>query len=114
MHLRHFLLSRKFKRCCPICGSDIERIKGKAIARCSGALFCAAQRKKAIKHFVSRGALDIEGIGEELIEQLVEKEYVQHPADLFHLTVEKLIGLDRMGLKSAQNLNHKLGNAKEK
>lgn len=98
---------------CPICGSDIERIEGKAIARCSGALSCAAQRKKAIKHFVSRRALDIEGIGEELIEQLVEKEYVQHPADLFHLTVEKLIGLDRMGAKSAQNLISALDKAKQ-
>ncbi|ANI31330.1 NAD-dependent DNA ligase LigA [Yersinia entomophaga] len=98
---------------CPVCGSDVERVEGEAVARCTGGLFCAAQRKEALKHFVSRRALDVDGMGDKIIEQLVEKEYVTNPADLFTLTAGKLTGLDRMGPKSAQNLVAALEKAKE-
>lgn len=98
---------------CPVCGSDIERVEGEAVARCTGGLFCAAQRKEALKHFVSRRALDVEGMGDKIIEQLVEKQYVENPADLFTLTAGKLTGLDRMGPKSAQNLIAALEKAKQ-
>lgn len=98
---------------CPVCDSDIERIEGEAIARCTGGLICGAQRKEALKHFVSRRALDVDGMGEKIIDQLVEKEYVKTPADLFRLSAGKLTGLDRMGVKSAQNLVSALEAAKE-
>lgn len=98
---------------CPVCGSAIERIEGETVARCTGGLICAAQRKEALKHFVSRRALDVDGMGDKIIEQLIEKEYVKTPADLFRLTVGKLSGLDRMGPKSAQNLIVALENAKQ-
>ncbi|ATM94968.1 NAD-dependent DNA ligase LigA [Yersinia frederiksenii] len=98
---------------CPVCGSDIERVEGEAVARCTGGLFCAAQRKEALKHFVSRRALDVDGMGDKIIEQLVEKQYVENPADLFTLTAGKLTGLDRMGPKSAQNLIVALEKAKQ-
>ncbi|MFL4557515.1 NAD-dependent DNA ligase LigA [Yersinia kristensenii] len=102
-----------FPEHCPVCGSDIERVEGEAVARCTGGLFCAAQRKEALKHFVSRRALDVEGMGDKIIEQLVEKQYVENPADLFTLTAGKLTGLDRMGPKSAQNLIVALEKAKQ-
>ena len=89
---------------CPVCNSDVERVEGEAVTRCTGGLICGAQRKEALKHFVSRRALDVEGMGDKIIDQLVEKEYVHTPADLFRLTAGKLIGLDRMGPKSAQNV----------
>jgi DNA ligase (NAD+) len=93
-----------FPEHCPVCGSDIERIDGEAVARCSGGLYCAAQRKEALKHFASRKALDIDGLGEKLIVQLVDLDWVKTPADLFHLSVEQLKSLPRMGEKSATNL----------
>ncbi|EKN4031463.1 NAD-dependent DNA ligase LigA [Yersinia enterocolitica] len=102
-----------FPKHCPVCGSDIERVEGEAVARCTGGLFCAAQRKEALKHFVSRRALDVDGMGDKIIEQLVEKQYVENPADLFTLTAGKLTGLDRMGPKSAQNLIVALEKAKQ-
>ncbi|ARZ00305.1 DNA ligase (NAD(+)) LigA [Yersinia ruckeri] len=102
-----------FPEHCPVCCSDIERIEGEAVARCSGGLFCAAQRKEALKHFVSRRALDVDGMGDKIIEQLVEKEYVHNPADLFNLSAGILTGLDRMGPKSAQNLVAALEKAKQ-
>ncbi|EPA7506414.1 NAD-dependent DNA ligase LigA [Yersinia enterocolitica] len=102
-----------FPEHCPVCGSDIERVEGEAVARCTGGLFCAAQRKEALKHFVSRRALDVDGMGDKIIEQLVEKQYVENPADLFTLTAGKLTGLDRMGPKSAQNLIVALEKAKQ-
>ncbi|EKN3560869.1 TPA: NAD-dependent DNA ligase LigA [Yersinia enterocolitica] len=102
-----------FPEHCPVCGSDIERVEGEAVARCTGGLFCAAQRKEALKHFVSRRALDVDGMGDKIIEQLVEKQYVENPADLFMLTAGKLTGLDRMGPKSAQNLIVALEKAKQ-
>jgi len=98
---------------CPVCGSDVERVEGEAVARCTGGLICGAQRKESLKHFVSRRALDVDGMGDKIIDQLVEKEYVHTPADLFRLTAGKLTGLDRMGPKSAQNVVDALANAKE-
>ncbi|MEZ3499385.1 NAD-dependent DNA ligase LigA [Pantoea sp. KPR_PJ] len=97
---------------CPVCGSDVERVEGEAVARCTGGLICGAQRKEALKHFVSRRAMDVDGLGDKIIDQLVETEYVKTPADLFRLTPEKLLGLDRMGPKSAQNVVNALEKAK--
>jgi DNA ligase (NAD+) len=97
---------------CPVCGSDVERVEGEAVTRCTGGLICGAQRKEALKHFVSRRAMDVDGMGDKIIDQLVEKEYVQTPADLFRLTAGKLTGLDRMGPKSAQNIVDALEKAK--
>lgn len=98
---------------CPICSSVIERLTGEAIARCSGGLFCAAQRKQAIKHFASRKAMDIDGLGDKLVEQLVDAELIQNPADLFTLTKVQLMALERMGDKSADNLLTALAAAKQ-
>ncbi len=89
---------------CPVCGSEIERLEGEVVARCAGGLICAAQRKEALKHFSSRKALDVDGLGEKLIEQLIERELVKTPADLFHLDAATLAELPRMGEKSAANL----------
>ena len=90
---------------CPVCGSRVVTAEGEAIARCSGGLFCSAQRKEAIKHFASRKAMDIEGLGDKLVEQLVEQEQgIETPADLYRLTRDQLAGLERMAEKSAQNL----------
>lgn len=97
---------------CPVCDSEIERIEGEAVARCSGGLYCAAQRKEALKHFASRKALDIDGLGEKLIVQLVDLDWVKSPAGLFHLTIEQLQSLPRMGEKSATNLVNALEVAK--
>ena len=88
---------------CPVCHSAVERIEGEAVARCTGGLVCQAQRKEALKHFVSRKALDVDGLGEKVIEQLVDKEMVATPADLFKLSAGVITVLDRMGPKSAQN-----------
>lgn len=97
---------------CPVCGSDIERVEGEAVARCTGGLTCGAQRKESLKHFVSRRALDVDGMGDKIIDQLVDKEYVRNPADLFDLTPGILTGLERMGPKSAQNVVNALEKAK--
>lgn len=93
-----------FPERCPVCDSTIERLEGEAVARCSGGLYCAAQRKEALKHFASRRALDIEGLGEKLIDQLIERDWVKTPADLFRLDAERLAELPRMGRKSSENL----------
>ena len=98
---------------CPVCGSDVERTEGEAVTRCTGGLICGAQRKEALKHFVSRRAMDVDGMGDKIIDQLVEKEYVHTPADLFRLTAGKLTGLDRMGPRSAQNIVDALEKSKE-
>ncbi|TLV17582.1 NAD-dependent DNA ligase LigA [Klebsiella indica] len=98
---------------CPVCHSDVERVEGEAVTRCTGGLICGAQRKESLKHFVSRRALDVDGMGDKIIDQLVEKEYVHTPADLFRLTPGKLTGLDRMGPKSAQNVVDALEKSKE-
>ncbi|MDU6411232.1 MAG: NAD-dependent DNA ligase LigA [Yersiniaceae bacterium] len=102
-----------FPTTCPVCGSDVERVEGEAVARCTGGLICGAQRKESLKHFVSRRAMDVDGMGDKIIDQLVEREYVKTPADLFRLTAGKLTGLDRMGPKSAQNLVNALQKAKQ-
>lgn len=102
----------EFPSQCPVCHSDVERVEGEAVTRCTAGLICGAQRKEALKHFVSRRALDVEGMGDKIIDQLVEKEYVKTPADLFRLTAGILTGLDRMGPKSAQNLVSALEKAK--
>jgi DNA ligase (NAD+) len=90
---------------CPICGSLVEKAEGEAIARCSGGFTCRAQRQEGIRHFASRRAMDIEGLGDRLVEQLVENDLVKSPADIFSLTVAQLAGLERMGEKSAANLH---------
>ncbi|SFN33134.1 DNA ligase (NAD+) [Formivibrio citricus] len=89
---------------CPVCGSHAVKGEDEAVTRCTGGLYCAAQRKQALWHFASRRALDVEGLGDKLIEQLVDAGLVQTPADLYRLTLEQLANLERMGEKSAQNL----------
>lgn len=89
---------------CPVCGSAITKSPDEVVARCSGGLFCAAQRKQALLHFASRRALDIEGLGEKLVDQLVDGNLVRTPADLYALGLAQLSGLDRMAEKSAENI----------
>ncbi len=98
---------------CPVCHSPVERVEGEAVTRCSGGLICSAQRKEAIKHFASRKALDIEGLGDKLVEQLVDQGLVSSVDDLYHLQLEQLAGLERMGPKSAQNLLSALSASRE-
>ena len=97
---------------CPVCGSRIERLPDEAVARCTGGLFCPAQRKQAIWHFAQRRALDIDGLGEKIIDQLVEQNLVRTPADLFNLGFSTLVALERFADKSAQNLIDSLEKAK--
>jgi DNA ligase (NAD+) len=97
---------------CPVCDSEVVRAEGEAVARCSGGLYCAAQRKEAIRHFASRRAMDIEGLGTKLIAQLVDGGYVESPADLYGLTPEKIVSLERMGERSAKNLIAALNKSK--
>lgn len=101
-----------FPTACPVCQSAVVRVEGEAVARCTGGLFCAAQRKEALKHFVSRKAMDIDGVGEKLIEQLMERELIHTPADLFKLDQTTLMRLERMGEKSAQNALNSIEKAK--
>jgi DNA ligase (NAD+) len=98
---------------CPVCGSKIERLPDEAIARCTGGLVCPAQRKQALWHFAQRRALDIDGLGEKIIDQLVDENIVRTPADLFNLGVATLAALDRFADKSAQNLFESLEKAKQ-
>jgi len=97
---------------CPVCGSDVLQDEGEAVPRCTGGLFCSAQRKNAIKHFASRKAMDIDGLGDKLVEQLVDAELIKDVADLFSLTAEQIAGLERMGEKSAANLVEALEKSK--
>lgn len=97
---RRFIMPER----CPVCGSAAEKLPDEAVARCSGGLYCPAQRKQALLHFASRRAMDIEGLGEKLVDQLVDHEIVTTPADLYRLDALTLAGLERMGEKSAQNL----------
>ena len=97
---------------CPICESKVERIESEAVARCSGGLYCGAQRKEAIKHFASRKALDVDGLGDKLVELLVDADLIDSFDDLFHLNVEDVAALERMAEKSAQNLLDALEAAK--
>ena len=89
---------------CPVCDSEVVRIEGEAAARCSGGLYCPAQRKQAARHFASRRAMDIEGLGEKLVDQLVDAGLVNSILDIYSLTEEQVAALDRMGKKSAANL----------
>ena len=89
---------------CPVCGSHVVRLPDEAVARCTGGLFCPAQRREALLHFAARRALDIEGLGDKLVDQLVERSLVHTPADLYGLSLSVLAGLDRMAEKSAANL----------
>ncbi|MBK9950217.1 MAG: NAD-dependent DNA ligase LigA [Candidatus Competibacteraceae bacterium] len=97
---------------CPVCGSRIERAAGEAVARCVGGLYCRAQRKETIRHFASRRALNIDGLGDKLVEQLIERELVRDPADLFSLDAGALAELERMGSRSAAKLVEALERAK--
>jgi len=97
---------------CPICGSPVVREGDQAVARCTGGRFCAAQRKEEIKHFASRRALDIQGLGDKLVDQLVERDWVKNPADLFDLRAAELATLERFGEKSAHKLAAAIAAAK--
>ena len=94
----------RLPKTCPVCGSHVTRDEGEAVARCSGGLVCSAQRREALLHFASRRAMDVDGLGERIVEQLVESGRVQTPADLYGLTADELASLERMGAKSAANL----------
>ena len=98
---------------CPVCGSSIEKLEDEAIARCTGGLFCAAQRKQSLIHAAGRKALDIEGLGEKLVEQLVDRGRIHSLADIFTLQAQELAGFDRMGQKSADNLIAAIQQAKQ-
>jgi len=98
---------------CPVCHSAIEQVEGEAVARCTGGLFCRAQRAEAIKHFASRKAMDIDGLGDKLIEQLVDLDIITTVADLYQLELDTLSSLERMGKKSAINILKALDNSKQ-
>lgn len=97
---------------CPVCGSAVEQLESEAVARCTGGLFCPAQRKQSLMHFASRRAMDIEGLGEKLVDQLVENDLVHNLADLYQLQLKQLTSLDRVGEKSAQNLLQEIERSK--
>lgn len=103
----------KMPTTCPICHSKVEQIEGEAVARCPSGLFCPAQRKQALLHFASRRAMNIEGLGERLIDQLVESHLVETIADLYKISFEQLVNLERMGEKSAQNKLDELEKSKK-
>ncbi|MCF6226054.1 MAG: NAD-dependent DNA ligase LigA [Xanthomonadales bacterium] len=103
----------QFPKSCPVCGSAIEKIEGESIARCSGGLFCPAQRKQSIRHFATRKALDIEGLGDKLVDMLVDAGLLDSVADLFKLKLEDIASLERMGEKSATNLLEQLEKSKD-
>jgi len=103
----------RFPAKCPVCHSAVEKIEDEAVRRCSAGLYCPAQRIQSIIHFASRRAMDIDGLGDKLIEQLVTGEYIKTIADLYSLTAEQLAGLERMGEKSAANVINALENSKQ-
>lgn len=98
---------------CPVCNSDVEQSEDEAVARCTGGLYCAAQLKEAIKHFASRKAMDIDGLGDKLVEQLFDQKLIHYVSDLYQLKVDQIKDLERMGEKSAQNLIDALQNSKK-
>jgi DNA ligase (NAD+) len=98
---------------CPVCGSEVERTEGEAVSRCSGGLYCIAQQIQAIIHFASRLAMNIDGLGDKLIEQLVEKDQIKNVADLYNLKQEQLAAMERMANKSATNVLQALEDSKE-
>jgi DNA ligase (NAD+) len=111
-HRPHDARVVKLPRRCPVCSSEVEREPGEAVARCTGGLVCAAQRKESLLHFASRRAMDIEGLGAKLVDQLVDLDLVHSPADLYTLTLEQLSDLERMAEKSAQNVLDALARSK--
>jgi DNA ligase (NAD+) len=108
-YVRNFRMPRK----CPICGSDVVREEGEVNHRCSGGLFCPAQRKEAILHFAARRAVEVEGLGDKLVEQLVDAQLIRTVPDLYKLGFTTLAGLDRMAEKSAQNIVAALEKSKQ-
>jgi DNA ligase (NAD+) len=100
VHARAFIMPAR----CPVCGSAVEKLEGEAVARCTAGLFCPAQRKQALLHFASRRAMDVEGLGEKLVDQLVDNDIVKTPADVYKLPTDALSGLERMAEKSAANV----------
>jgi DNA ligase (NAD+) len=98
---------------CPVCESHIERLSDEAVARCSGGLFCAAQRKQALLHFAQRRAMDIEGLGDKIVDQMVDLNLVRTPADLYRLGFAALLNMERMGEKSADNLLQSIAQSKK-
>ncbi len=108
-HVRAFHMPDK----CPECGSRVERLEDEAVARCTGGLFCPAQRKQSLLHFASRRAMDIEGLGDKLVDQLVDEGIVETPADLYRLELDVLAALERMGRKSAENLCGEIEKSKD-
>lgn len=112
-HRSKNIIKIHFPKNCPVCHSLIEHSEDEAIARCTGGLFCPAQRKEAIKHFAGRRAMDIEGLGDKLVEQLVDKNSVKTVADVYALTLDQLANLERMAEKSAQNLLDQLEKSKK-
>lgn len=102
-----------FPERCPVCQSSVKRVEGEAVARCTGGLFCGAQTKEAIKHYASRKAMDIDGIGDKLVDALVDNELIYSVADLYELKLEKLINLERMAQKSAENLLNSIEASKQ-
>lgn len=102
----------KLPKTCPVCGSETARNKDEAVTFCTGGLYCEAQRKEAIKHFASRRAMNVDGLGDKLVEQLVDEGLIHTIADLYHLEVEQLINLERMAEKSAKNLVASLDKSK--
>ena len=104
-----------FPDVCPVCGSDVEQVEGEAVVRCTGGLVCGAQLKESLKHFVSRKAMDIDGLGDKLIEQLVDQELLKTPVDIFTLAEKKdtLLSMERMGQKSVDKLLNAIDVAKK-
>jgi DNA ligase (NAD+) len=103
----------EFPRRCPVCGSAVVKNEDEAVYRCSGGLYCPAQRKQALLHFASRRAMNIEGLGERLVDQMVDRKLVANPADLYKLTPQALEALERMGEKSAANLLWELDHSRK-
>lgn len=103
----------EFPTLCPVCESHVEKPEGEAVTRCTGGLVCGAQRKQAIKHFASRKAMDIDGLGDKIVDQLVDMSLIMSPADLFKLEQSQIEALERMGPKSAANLINALDEAKQ-
>lgn len=102
----------KMRADCPVCGSEVQRPNGEAVFRCTGGLYCPAQVKEAIKHFASRKAMNIDGLGDKLVEQLFEQGLIRHIDDLYRLQAPQIAALDRMGRKSADNLIHAIEKSK--
>lgn len=112
-HRHHQVKAIHLPKVCPVCGSAVEHIEGEAVAKCTGGLYCPAQRKEAIKHFASRRAMNIEGLGDKLVDQLVSEGLVETVADLYSLKFEQLANLERMAEKSANNILEALEKSKK-